>query len=70
MAALFAAVQRYHAGHRHETHAAALSRFRDAGGLDWLRSDFNELALWQPTRRALLARELGHTTILPRAAIR
>jgi hypothetical protein len=58
MAALFAAVLRYDAGHRQKTHAGAPSHFRDAGGFDWLRSDFNDLAFWQPTRRASLARGL------------
>lgn len=67
MAARFASIQPIDERHRHKTHAGALSHFCDAGGgLCWLRSDFNRLALWQSTRRASLDRGLGHSPILPR----
>ena len=64
-AAFVALVQRYDEGHRHKTDAGALSHSRDTGaGLDWLRSDFNDLS-GQPTLRALFA-GLVHASILPR----
>src|SRR5262249_38717864 len=53
-------------GHRHKTHAGALGHGHDTGGgFDWLRSDFNDLAFWQPTHWASLASRLGHSQILP-----